>query len=138
MFCRSCQLRYLAFVYLCVPNSATSITGCIAIGIAVDDTIHFLMAFRQKLEARSAVCLTPSSSDLEEVGRPMLVTTVVLTFGFSVLLYVKLFTRHQPGNAGRHCDACLLAMLILGSSVCLRQRFRSWRMISQEQPGTRV
>ncbi len=62
----------------------TAMISAIAIGIAVDDTIHFLARYRvhrgELGEERDAVRAT-----LEEVGRPILITSVVLALGLSVL-----------------------------------------------------
>ena len=59
----------------------TMLVGTIAVGIVVDDTIHFMVNFRryylQKGDANWAV-----SQTLGTTGRAMLVTTVVLSAGF--------------------------------------------------------
>jgi predicted RND superfamily exporter protein len=59
------------------------LVGGIAIGLAVDDTIHFMHNFRryheQGMDVRAAVHET-----LHTAGRAMLVTTLVLTIGFLV------------------------------------------------------
>jgi len=64
----------------------TLMFGCIAIGIAVDDTIHFIAGFRryfaQTGDSAQAVDLT-----LQTTGRALLFTSVVLTLGFSVFLF---------------------------------------------------
>ncbi len=61
----------------------TMMIGSIAIGLAVDDTIHFIHGFRRDFErlgdARAAVKET-----LETTGRALLVTSVVLASGFAI------------------------------------------------------
>lgn len=57
----------------------------IAIGIAVDDTIHFLMHFRSEINDGLSVEEAIDNS-LNKVGRAMFFTTVVLSLGFSVYL----------------------------------------------------
>ncbi len=66
-------------------NAATSITGCIAIGIAVDDTIHFMVTYRQKL-AESNDVQAAIHETFKTVGRPMVTTSAILFCGFSVLM----------------------------------------------------
>ncbi|MCM2371555.1 efflux RND transporter permease subunit [Aporhodopirellula aestuarii] len=66
-------------------NAATSITGCIAIGIAVDDTIHFMVTYRKKLTELNDVQAAIHAT-LNAVGRPMMTTSVILCCGFSVLM----------------------------------------------------
>jgi predicted RND superfamily exporter protein len=72
-------------------NIATSLIAVIAVGIAVDDTIHYLTTFRAELAAgydpRAAVART-----LHVVGRPILVTSVALCTGF----LVPWFSAFQP------------------------------------------
>ena len=63
----------------------TMLIGAIAIGLAVDDTVHFMHNFR-KYELKyndinKAVRLT-----LLTTGRAMIVTTIVLSFGFFVFM----------------------------------------------------
>jgi predicted RND superfamily exporter protein len=63
----------------------TMLIGAIAIGLAVDDTVHFMHNFRryelQYNDINKAVRLT-----LLTTGRAMVVTTIVLSFGFFVFM----------------------------------------------------
>lgn len=63
----------------------TMLIGAIAIGLAVDDTVHFMHNFRRyeliHNDIDKAVRLT-----LMTTGRAMIVTTVVLSFGFFVFM----------------------------------------------------
>jgi len=62
-------------------DMASILVGSIALGLAVDDTVHFLHNFRryhhQLGEVHEAV-----SQTLHTTGRAMLFTTVVLAIGF--------------------------------------------------------
>ena len=62
----------------------TILGACIAIGLAVDDSIHFISGFRRYFEqtgdAARAVELT-----MESTGRALLFTSVVLAAGFATL-----------------------------------------------------
>ena len=64
----------------------TMLVGSIAIGLAVDDTIHFMHNFRryfdQTKDPVSAVMQT-----LHSTGRAMLVTTCVLSVGFFLFMF---------------------------------------------------
>jgi hypothetical protein len=61
----------------------------VAIGLAVDDTIHFMHNFRRYYEQsgdpRAAVHET-----LQTAGRAMLVTTVVLSIGFFIFAFATM------------------------------------------------
>ncbi len=63
----------------------TMLIGAIAIGLAVDDTVHFMHNFRRYElvynDINKAVRLT-----LLTTGRAMIVTTIVLSFGFFVFM----------------------------------------------------
>jgi uncharacterized protein len=62
----------------------TSLIASIAIGLAVDDTIHYLVRynreFRKDLNDRRALRET-----LRHIGRPIIFTTLTISIGFSVL-----------------------------------------------------
>ncbi len=67
----------------------TMLVGSIAIGLAVDDTIHFMHNFRRYFEesgdAGNAVLET-----LHTTGRAMLVTTCVLSIGFFTFMFADM------------------------------------------------
>ncbi len=75
-----------------IPLSvATSLIASIAIGLAVDDTIHYLVRynteFKKDLDKDRALRTT-----LMAVGRPIIFTSLTIGIGFSVLL----FSHFQP------------------------------------------
>jgi len=63
----------------------TMLTGSIAIGLAVDDTVHFMHHFR-RYYGRSNDVVRSVSQTLHTAGQAMLVTSVVLSLGFFVLM----------------------------------------------------
>jgi predicted RND superfamily exporter protein len=63
----------------------TSLIGCVALGIAVDDTCHFLQVFREE-RARGKSAEDAALHCIVEVGRPMVVTSIMLVAGFLVML----------------------------------------------------
>jgi hypothetical protein len=64
----------------------TSLIASIAIGLAVDDTIHYLFRynreFRKDLDDKRAVRDT-----LKQIGRPIVFTTLTICVGFSILMF---------------------------------------------------
>jgi predicted RND superfamily exporter protein len=64
-------------------NVSTSMIACIAIGIAVDDTIHYLTAYEAARRARQDVPAAVATA-VRTVGRPIVVTSVALAAGFLV------------------------------------------------------
>lgn len=75
----------------------TLLAGCIAIGLAVDDSIHFISGFRryhaQGLDPVSAVEAT-----MQSTGRALLFTSIVLTSGFAVLLLSEMLNLRNVGG----------------------------------------
>jgi len=67
----------------------TLLIGSIAIGLAVDDTIHFFHNFRRYYE-KSGVPRIAVDETLLSTGRAMLVTTLVLTTGFWLFMLATL------------------------------------------------
>lgn len=70
--------------YFSIPIDLTSIMiGSIALGVVVDDTLHFIYNYTKYLskngDSEAAVKRT-----LNEVGRAMLMTTAIVVLGFSV------------------------------------------------------
>jgi predicted RND superfamily exporter protein len=98
---------------------ATVMVAGIALGIAVDDTVHYLHRYRLELAAagdpRTAV-----ERALASVGRAMITTSVVLFAGFS-LMALSAFPPHRTFGlvlAGTMvvallCDLLLLPALLL-------------------------
>lgn len=70
-------------------NIATSIIASIAIGIVVDDTIHFFSHFRDELE-RIGDRGKAMTSALKKVGKALCFTTSILAAGFAVFLFAQL------------------------------------------------
>ena len=76
--------------WLNIPlNLFTMLVGSVAIGLAVDDTVHFMHNFRryhdQTGDVRQAVRQT-----LHTTGRAMLVTSIVLGVGFYIFVFATL------------------------------------------------
>ncbi len=65
-------------------NLATSIIGAVALGISVDDTIHYMARLNRIVKRapsqHEALLLT-----MREVGRPVVITSITLTAGFAVM-----------------------------------------------------
>ncbi|MGB3151807.1 MAG: efflux RND transporter permease subunit [Maribacter sp.] len=96
--------------FLGIPLEASlSVVFAIVFGIAVDDTIHFLgkykLSISQGLSQEKAIEKT-----FTETGRALVITTIILFFGFLVLL----FSIHQPSiTIGLVISVTLVTALIL-------------------------
>ena len=67
----------------------TMMVASIAIGLAVDDTIHFMHNFRRYYEQTGDPRLAVHKT-LHTAGRAMLVTTVVLSTGFAIFAFATM------------------------------------------------
>jgi hydrophobe/amphiphile efflux-3 (HAE3) family protein len=73
-----------------IPLDAfTVLIGCIAIGLAVDDTIHFIHSFRRYFE-QSGDAFYAVQRTIETTGQALLFTTLVLSTGFFIFMFSSL------------------------------------------------
>jgi hydrophobe/amphiphile efflux-3 (HAE3) family protein len=70
-------------------DAFTMMVGSIAIGLAVDDTIHFMHNFRRYYEENGDPVRAVQET-LNTTGRAMLVTTVVLSIGFFIFMFADM------------------------------------------------
>jgi len=80
-------------------NLATSIIGPMALGIAIDDTIHYFVRFTQDAK-RYADERRAMGSALIAVGRPVTYTTIAICTGFFMLTTSDLTPQVQVGALG--------------------------------------
>ncbi len=105
-------------------NMFTMSMGSIVIGMAVDDTIHFMHGYlryhRQGLDAPEAVRAT-----LLSTGRALLITSLALSTGFFVQMFGTMISiRHAGFITGAAILLALLADLLLSPAlVTLADRF---------------
>ena len=77
-------------------NPTTSLISCIVLGIAVDDTVHFLSRFNHDAR-RLASERKATFSTLHALCRPMTLTSVTLCLGFLMLTFSELRNQVQFG-----------------------------------------
>ncbi len=80
-------------------NAVTSLVACIVLGIAVDDSIHYM--------ARFNTCARQTGSEdqgtveaMKSVGRPVTYTTIALCLGFLTLAFANLRNEIEFGYLG--------------------------------------
>ncbi|UCH81805.1 MAG: MMPL family transporter [Nitrospiraceae bacterium] len=109
-------LGLMKIIYIPLDYSTIMIGG-IAIGLAVDDTVHFMHNFRRYYhrcgDAREAVRQT-----LLTTGRAMLFTTIILACGFFILLLAELKSTNNFGIiTGFTIIMALLADFLLAPAI---------------------
>jgi len=98
-------------------EGSTIMIASIAIGIGVDDTIHFLYRLRREL-ANGADLEGAIARTLDGVGRPLLFTSLVLTLGFCVFCFSDFVgTRNFGGLTALAITGALLSDLFVLPAV---------------------
>lgn len=108
-------------------DSATSMIAAIAIGIVVDDTIHFLFGFGEALEETNDYAAAMYRT-LEQRGRPIIETSAILFFGFGILSVSKFVPTSYFGLLSSLLMLyALIAELFLTPSLilCFKPSFKS-------------
>jgi predicted RND superfamily exporter protein len=86
-----------------VVNLSVSVVGMITLGIAVDDTVHFivkyLMARKEGKDKEESISWT-----YQQVGAPLLFTSIILIFGFGVLIFSQFALN---SDMGMFCSAVI-------------------------------
>ena len=67
----------------------TMLIGAIALGLAVDDTVHFLHNFRRYYTDTEDVVESVRKT-LHTAGRAMLITSIILSVGFFIFLFASM------------------------------------------------
>jgi hypothetical protein len=84
--------------------------GSIVMGIAVDDTIHYLHQFQLAREVPGTTTDQAIQHALDHAGRAMLSTTVILSLGFSVYFVSSMINIQRFGML--IALTCVIALLI--------------------------
>jgi hypothetical protein len=100
-------------------NIGTSVVASISLGIAVDDTIHYMMHFRRELgsglERKEAVV-----QSLRQIGKPVINTSLALAVGFAVICFSDFGMLISVGLlTAITMIVCLLSDLFLTSALLL-------------------
>jgi hypothetical protein len=86
----------------------TLLIGSIAIGLTVDDTVHFMHGFRRAYHEHGDPARAIHET-LHSTGKAMLVTTIVLALGF--LIYTQ-STLNNMFNFGTLTGLCIILALV--------------------------
>jgi predicted RND superfamily exporter protein len=107
----------VGFTTLSLP---TSLIGCVALGIAIDDTVHFLVAYRtRRREGDSSE--KAARHVMRTVGRPIVITSCTLVIGFLAMLLSGFATLREFGYlTALTMGICLTTDLILLPALLVR------------------
>jgi predicted RND superfamily exporter protein len=100
----------------------TSLIASVALGISIDDTVHYLVRYRdERSRGLDPAAATTVTSRL--VGRPMLVAAMMLILGFLVVALSGFATLRQFGLLSATTMAiCLTTDLVLLPALLVKTR----------------
>lgn len=118
-----CGIAFMAAVGISL-DVGTIMIGSIALGLVVDDSVHFLVRLRRFLDQGNNMETSIFNTTIE-TGRPIIVTSVVLAAGFSVLLLGSFAPNIYFGmiSAIVILIALVFDLLVLPSALMVLQRF---------------
>ena len=102
-------------VFNIILRPSTAMTFSIALGIAVDDTIHFLARFRQEYIKNRGDYRLAITRTLLTTGKAIISTTIVISLGFIVLLFSQYVPNFEFGLLG----TIILIIALAGSLILL-------------------
>ena len=100
----------------------TSLIGCIALGIAIDDTVHLLVRYREERDA-GADPERAVAQCVRKVGRPVAITSLMLSAAFLTIALSEFATLREFGLlTAATMGLCLVTDLVLLPALLLRAR----------------
>lgn len=116
----------LMYLYSIPLDMFTLLIGSIAIGLAVDDTIHFMHNFkRYYLQTKDAVLAVEKT--FYTTGKAMVITTIVLSLGFYAYMFGKMESVQNFGFlTGSVIILALIADLLLAPALMVLIAKRGW------------
>jgi predicted RND superfamily exporter protein len=100
-------------------DTDTLLIAPVILGIAVDDTIHFMTHYRVELSKSKSVAIALESA-IREVGQAVMFTTMVIGLGFAVLSFSNYLGMAKVGFFGSIsiffallCDLFLIPAMII-------------------------
>lgn len=96
------------------------LTACVGLGIAVDDTLHFLQEYYRNLEEQSTDRFAATIRTVKHCIRPMTFTTLICSAGLLVFVFSEFLPAHNFAIAivvllvlALACDVLVLPALII-------------------------
>jgi len=104
----------------------TLLIGSIAIGLAVDDTIHFMHNFKRYYSETKDIQLAMEQTFFT-TGKAMVITTLVLSFGFYAYMAANMISVQNFGIlTGSVIIFALLSDLLLAPALMVVMAKRGW------------
>jgi hypothetical protein len=125
-------MAYAIMGFVAIPlSNITAVESCIGLGIAIDDTIHYLYRFRKEFIRTKSYAEAIQQTTLT-TGRAIMFTSVILSAGFCVFLFSNF---QNTADFGVIAMAIMIAALI-GDLVILPICLLLFRPFGMERPQT--
>jgi predicted RND superfamily exporter protein len=125
-------------------DTDTLLIAPVIIGIAVDDTIHFMTHYRVEL-TRTRNMQQALDSTVHDVGRAVLFTTMILGLGFAILGFSEYLGMAKIGIFGALaifvallCDLLLLPALLMKLKPRFGLKGPIQEFATKGHPGSRI
>jgi predicted RND superfamily exporter protein len=105
-------LAFMVWVDIAL-DPGTVMIGCMAMGMVVDDTVHFMVRLRRNLqstELQEAIALS-----MAQTGRPIILTSLILAAGFLTLIV----SRFTPNMAFGLVSAVVVVLAMAADLILL-------------------
>jgi predicted RND superfamily exporter protein len=100
----------------------TSLIGCMALGIAIDDTVHYVVRYRAE-RRRGADPAAAAELTTRSVGRPIAITSAVISLGFLMVTLSDFATLKEFGLlSALTMGICLVTDLVLLPAILVRAK----------------
>ena len=106
-------------------NPGTVMITAVALGIVVDDTVHFMVAVKGELRGGVDISVACERA-IMEAGRPIVVTSILLALGFSVMLLGSFLPSREIGGICALIIVVALLTDLLLVPACLRLLPARW------------
>jgi len=82
--------NYIVMVIFKIPLDVTTVlVSNVAIGVGVDDAIHFLLQYQKQFVIAKQDCRTAVRNTFQITGRPIVLTTISIVSGFIILCFAS-------------------------------------------------
>ena len=113
-------------------SSGSAMVATIALGIALNDTIHFLLHYRQRTREEGMPVEEAVLETVQSIGRPIVLTSVIHLAGFTIFLLTDFVPLYQFGLL----SSIAMAAALLGDLVLLPNLLLVFdRLPSEKEPS---
>ncbi len=113
--------NYVFMYILKIPFDMITVSfAAVAVGVGIDDAIHFLIRYKNKLKDNNRALSSILSETIHETGRPIMLTTLSIVAGMLMFLFASYTpVRYFGSLMSIALLNCMLATLVVMPSVIM-------------------